>query len=86
MEISEVKAALGKRVRFRDERLYCDAEYILTGCIIRRSDRGKFYYQAEIQDTSHNNSVSIVGLDKLSIETEANYDPSRTLGERSRLQ
>ena len=43
MEINEVKRALGKRVRFRDERLFCDGEYILTGCIIRRSDRGRFY-------------------------------------------
>lgn len=65
MEISEVKAALGKRVRFKDERLFCDGEYILTGCIIRLSERGKFYYEAEIQDTMQQNSVSIVGLDKL---------------------
>ena len=65
MEISEVKAALGKRVRFKDERLFCDGEYILTGCIIRLSERGEFYYEAEIQDTMQQNSVSIVGLDKL---------------------
>ena len=65
MEISEVKAALGKRVRFKDERLFCNGEYILTGCIIRLSERGQFYYQAEIQDTRQKNSVSIVGLDKL---------------------
>lgn len=65
MEIGEVKAALGKRVRFRDDRLFCDADYILTGCIIRRSERGKFYYQAEIQDLRQQNSVSIVDLDKL---------------------
>ena len=65
MEISEVKAALGKPVRFKDERLFCDGEYILTGCIIRLSERGKFYYEAEIQDTMQQNSVNIVGLDKL---------------------
>ena len=65
MEISEVKAALGNPVRFKDERLFCDGEYILTGCIIRLSERGQFYYQAEIQDTKQKNSVSIVGLDKL---------------------
>ncbi|MDO4864030.1 MAG: hypothetical protein Q4A05_07660 [Ruminococcus sp.] len=65
MEISEAKAALGKRVRFKDGRLFCDGEYILTGCIIRLSERGKFYYEAEIQDTMQQNSVSIVGLDKL---------------------
>ena len=65
MEIGEVKAALGKRVRFRDDRLFCDADYILTGCIIRRSERGTFFYQAEIQDTKQKNSVSIVNLSDL---------------------
>lgn len=65
MEISEVKAALGKRVRFRDDRLRCDSDYILTGCIIRRSERGTFFYQAEIQDLKRQNSVCIVPLDKL---------------------
>ena len=65
MEIGEVKAALGKRVRFRDDRLFCDADYILTGCIIRRSERDTFFYQAEIQDLRQQNSVSIVDLDKL---------------------
>ena len=65
MDISEVKAALGKRVRYKNDRLFCDADYILTGCIIRRSERGKFYYQAEIQDLRQQNSVSIVDLDKL---------------------
>lgn len=70
MEIGEVKAALGKRVRFRDDRLFCDADYILTGCIIRRSERGQFYYQAEIQDTKQQNSVSIVPLEKLARKEE----------------
>ena len=70
MEIGEVKAALGKRVHLRDGRLFCDAEYILTGCIIRRSERGTFYYQAEIQDLKQQNSVSIVDLDKLTRREE----------------
>lgn len=65
MKIGEVKAALGKRVRFRDDLLFCDADYILTGCIIRRSERGTFFYQAEIQDLRQQNSVSIVDLEKL---------------------
>ena len=65
MEIGEEKAALGKKVRFRDDWLFCDADYIFTGCIIRRSERGTFFYQAEIQDTKQKNSVSIVDLDKL---------------------
>lgn len=70
MDLSEVKQNLGKRVRFSDDRLFCDADYILTGCIIRRSERGRFYYQAEIQDLRQQNSVSIVDLDKLTRKEE----------------
>lgn len=65
MDISEVKQNLGRRVRVLNERLLLDGEYILTGCIIRRSERGTFFYQAEIQDLKQKNSVSIVDLDKL---------------------
>ena len=68
MDISEVKAALGKRVRYKNDRLFCDADYILTGCIIRRSERGTFFYQAEIQDLRQQNSVSIVRLDDITRE------------------
>ena len=68
MDISEVKAALGKRVRYKNNRLFCDADYILTGCIIRRSERGTFFYQAEIQDLRQQNSVSIVRLDDITRE------------------
>lgn len=70
MEISEVKAALGKPVWFRNKRLHCDADYILTGCIIRRSERGTFFYQAEIQDLKQKNSVSIVDLNDLTRKEE----------------
>lgn len=70
MEIGEVKAALGKKVRFRDDRLFCDGDYILTGCIIRRSERGQFYYQAEIQDLKQQNAVCIVPLEKITKEIQ----------------
>ena len=70
MDLSEVKQNLGRRVRFSDDRLFYDADYILTGCIIRRSERGQFYYQAEIQDLRQQNSVSIVDLDKLTRKEE----------------
>ena len=70
MDISEVKQNLGRRVRVLNERLLIDGEYILTGCIIRRSERGQFYYQAEIQDLRQQNSVSIVDLDKLARREE----------------
>ena len=70
MDISEVKQNLGRRVRVLNERLLLNGEYILTGCIIRRSERGTFYYQAEIQDLKQQNSVSIVDLDKLARREE----------------
>lgn len=72
MDISEVKAALGKRVRYKNDRLFCDADYILTGCIIRRSERGTFFYQAEIQDLKQKNSVSIVSLSDLTRKEDEN--------------
>lgn len=71
MDISEVKAALGKRVRYKNGRLFCDADYILTGCIIRRSERGTFFYQAEIQDLRQQNSVSVVSLSDLTRKEDA---------------
>lgn len=70
MDISEVKQNLGRRVRFRDDRLFCDGDYILTGCIIRQSECGTFFYRAEIQDLRQQNSVSIVDLDKLTRKEE----------------
>ena len=69
MNISEVKAALGKRVRFRDDRLFCDGVYVLTGCIIRL-ENGKFFYQAELQDTAQENALCITSLDKITLEKE----------------
>ena len=71
MDISEVKAALGKKVRYRNDRQFCDADYILTGCIIRLSERGTFFYQAEIQDLRQQNSVSIVSLSDLTRKEDA---------------
>lgn len=52
MRIEEVKAALGKPVRFRSGKLHCDGIYTLTGCIIRLGYRG-FRYEAEITRDGH---------------------------------
>ena len=46
----DIKRALGKRVRLTDPKLHiAGAEYILSGAVIRRGERG-FYYQAELTD------------------------------------
>lgn len=59
MNISEVKRSLERKV------LYNGTEYILTGCIIRRSITGKFYYQAEIKDLNANSSLLYCRLEDL---------------------
>ena len=77
MDISEVKAALGKKVMFRNDRLHCDSEYILTGCIIRRDEKYGFFYQAEL---TKDHSVIIASLhDVFQISTEpvAETTPTR---------
>ncbi len=62
MTIGEVKKALGRRVTFRG------AEYILTGCIIRRDSRdGSFFYQAELTDTTTGKSRVIARLEEVYI-------------------
>lgn len=59
MNISEVKRNLERTV------LYNRAEYILTGCIIRRGITGKFYYQAEIKDLNANSALLYCRLEDL---------------------
>lgn len=60
MTIGEVKKSLGRRVAFRG------AEYILTGCIIRRDARdGSFFYQAELTDAVTGKSIVIARLEEV---------------------
>ena len=60
MEISEVKKSLNNKVTFRG------AEYILTGCIIRKDKKtNQFYYQAELQDTSTQLSLVYARLEEV---------------------
>lgn len=67
----EIKRNLGKQVRLTSNKLYAEGDvYLLTGAIIRRGDEG-FYYQAELQDPSHLNSVVVVRLEEIEAETEA---------------
>lgn len=48
MTLSECKAALGKRVHYRNDRLLINGTYILTAVIIRQSEQGKLIAQAEL--------------------------------------
>ena len=58
MKIEEVKRNLGRMVKYREN----SELYRLTGCILRRGKEGLFY-QAEILDTKHGNSVIICKLE-----------------------
>lgn len=66
MELKEVKYNLNRQVIYNAPRLHIEAvPYILKSCIIRKNDRGEFFYQAEIQDIKAPHSVCIVPLDDL---------------------
>lgn len=63
MDIARVKYNLGHVVRLVDEQHHVDAEYTLTGCILRK--RGaKFFYQAELKD-ANGNSLVIADLENV---------------------
>lgn len=65
MDIRDVKKNLNRRVRYSDPRLYIEGtEYIFSGCIIRSNGTG-FYYQAELTDIRHGNSLLICGLENI---------------------
>lgn len=63
MDIRDVKKNLNRKVRYQG------GGYVLTGCIIRRSDKtGKFFYQAELTDSVTQNSLVFCRLEEVSIE------------------
>jgi uncharacterized protein (DUF2252 family) len=76
MDISRVKYNLNHNVRLVLERHYVDAEYMLTGCVIRKSNLGEFFYQAELTDK---NSHSVVYASLKDVEE---IKGSPTVGER----
>lgn len=65
MDISEVKQNLNQTVIYHN-RDYGETKYKLTGCIIRKNKKNKFYYEAEIQDLKAKQSLTICSLDKIS--------------------
>ena len=56
MKIEEVKRNMGKTIRYKDS-----DGYMLIGCILRKGEDG-FFYQAELLDKRHGNSVIICNL------------------------
>lgn len=64
MKIEEAKANLNKRVHYTDGGRNIDADYIFTGCTIRKSGT-EFFYQAELQDIKSNRSIIICKLENV---------------------
>lgn len=62
MELKDVKFSLGKKVRLVTRDI--NAEYLFTGCILRKNERG-YFYQAELQDLKNKRSVVICRLDEV---------------------
>lgn len=60
MEIKQVKSNLNKMVTYKGTK----DVYKLTACILRKGENG-YFYQAELQDTKHGNSIIICKLDDL---------------------
>ena len=66
MELSEVKRNLKHTVIYHN-RDFGDMKYKLTGCMIRKDRKNRFYYQAEIQDLKAKHSLIICSLDRISV-------------------
>lgn len=66
MKPEEIKAALNKPVKFRSELAGVEAEFILTGAIFRKNEKG-FFYQAELTSENH---VLIAKLDEIEAKKE----------------
>lgn len=63
MELQQVKNNLLKMVVYNGIK----GVYRLTACILRKGKQG-FFYQAELQDTKHGNSIVICRLEDIEVE------------------
>lgn len=65
MKPDEIRANLNRRVVWRSPNKEKPSEYIFTGAIFRRGEKG-FFYQAELQDLKAR-SVVICKLDEIEV-------------------
>lgn len=70
MKPEEIKGALNKPVKFRSELAGFEGEFILTGAIFRKNEKG-FYYQAELTSGNH---VLVAKLDEIEAKKEQNNE------------
>lgn len=71
MDVKSVKDALNTHVKLKGN----DADYLLTGYIFRKSEKG-FIHQAELLDVKNGNSVTIAKLKD--VEESKNEIPQET--------
>ena len=64
MKLEEVKRNLNEMITFDEKKDI----YKFTGCIIRKNENGEFYYQAELSDTKHGNSLLYCKLEDITEE------------------
>lgn len=62
MSIDEAKKNLGKIVSYKGR----EGLYKLTACVLRKAETG-FFYQAELLDMKHGNSILICKLDEIGV-------------------
>lgn len=66
MKISDVKMSIGRSVKFSNPRNHIkDGEYILSGCILRKNEKGEFYYLAELTDQRQQKCMLTVRLEEI---------------------
>ncbi len=70
MKPEEIKGALNKPVKFRSELAGFEGEFILTGAIFRKNEKG-FFYQAELTSGNH---VLIAKLEEIKAKEEQNNE------------
>ncbi len=66
MKLQDVKSSLNCRVHRNSPSGYGTADYIFTGCTIRRNNNG-FFYDAELQDLNNSRSITICRLEEIEL-------------------
>lgn len=49
MTPNQIKANLNKLVHYSSESLHIDGDFKLSGAVFRKDEKGRYYYQAELQ-------------------------------------
>lgn len=61
MQIEAVKRNLNKIIRYNNR----EGSYRLVACKIKKDDKGKFKYSAELLDVRHGNSIIVCRLEDI---------------------